>query len=186
VNRELKKYLLTALVVVSGVLKLSAQEPLYIVNGEPREEIETINPELIEQIEQLPADEQTIARFGPKAGNGVVLVTLKFDRAPRFLHPEGLTLAEYVRLKVQWQENDPTARIVIRYRITREGQLEVDKVLEATDKRLLRRVSKALADSPRWEPARKAGEAVATDGHVLRLTLPEGREMPPERYIIIR
>ena len=172
--------------VVSGVLRLSAQEPLYIVNGERRAEINSINPELIEQIEQLPADEQTIARFGPEAGNGVVLVTLKYDRAPRFLHPEGWSLSEYVTRAVRWQESDPTARIVVRYRITEEGVLEVDKVLEATDKRLLRRVNKALADSPRWEPARKAGQTVTTDGHVLRLTLPEGREMPPERYIILR
>lgn len=167
-------------------LPLAAQEPLYIVNGERRTEIESINPEHIERIEQFPADEETIARFGPEAGNGAVVVTLKFDRAPRFTHPEGLSFAEYVIGAVGWQENDPTARIAIRYHISKEGELLTDKVLEATDKRLLRRVSRALEECPLWQPAQKEGEAVKSAGYVLRLTLPAGREMPPERYIIIR
>lgn len=172
--------------VVISVLKLSAQEPLYLVNGERREEIETIDPEHIERIEQFPADEQTIARFGPEAGNGAVVVTLKFDRAPRFNHPEGWSFAEYITREVDWQENDLTARIAIRYHISEEGILEVDKILEATEKRLLRRIEKALEECPRWEPAQKEDRPVKSAGYVLRLTLPEGRELPPERYIILR
>ncbi len=183
---ELKRLLLSTLLAVAAVLKLSAQEPLYIVNGEIREGIEKIDPELIEKIEQLPADEETIARFGPKAGNGVVIVTLVYDQAARFEHPEGLTFTQYITRTVGWKENDPTARIAIRYNIAADGSLEVEKVLEATDKRLLRRVEKALAASPSWIPAQKAGSAVASKGYILRLTLPEGRELPPERYIILR
>ncbi len=172
--------------LVGLVLPALAQEPLYIVNGEVREEIESINPELIERIESFPADEETIARFGPEAGNGVVLVTLKYDRPARFQHPEGLSLAQFVSREVAWKENDPTARIVVRYAIEADGTLRIEKVLQATDKRLQRRVERALADSPRWQPAQKLGEAVASSGYVLQLTLPEGREMPRERYIIIR
>lgn len=174
------------LLFVLGALKVSAQEPLYIVNGEVRADIEDINPELIERIEPLPADEESIARFGPQAGNGVVLVTLKYDQPARFDHPEGWSLGEYVTHSVGWKENDPTARVVVRYAITEKGVLEVEKILEATDKRLLRRVERALAEAPRWQPAQKQGSPVASRGYILQLTLPEGREMPPERYIIIR
>lgn len=178
--------LLMGLLLCCAAPAARAQEPLYIVNGEVRDQIATIDPEQIEQIEQLPANEESIARFGPEAGNGVVVVTLKFDRAPRFQHPEGWSLAEYVTQAVEWVESDPTARIAIRYRILADGGLEVDKILEATDKRLLRRVLRALEQAPRWEPAQRQGRAVQSEGHLLRLTLPEGRELPPERYIVIR
>ena len=40
--------------------------PLYIVNGKVVEQIRTIPPEEIEHVEMLPADEQTIARYGER------------------------------------------------------------------------------------------------------------------------
>ena len=43
---------------------------------------------------------------------------------------------------------------------------------------------KAMEEAPRWQPALKDGEGVATD-HVLRITLPEGRTLPREREIAI-
>ena len=57
--------------------------------------------------------------------------------------------------RVKWADDEPLARIIIRYRITPQGNVEVDQVLESTDNRLKRRVLKALAESPRWLPARK-------------------------------
>lgn len=58
------------------------------------------------------------------------------------------------------------------------------EVLEASDKRLLRRVQKAMAEAPKWIPAMREGKGVETD-HVLRLTLPLGRKMPAEPVILI-
>ena len=53
---------------------LAAQKPLYIVNGTPCDEIVGIETDDIERIEELPADEESIARYGDKATNGVIPV----------------------------------------------------------------------------------------------------------------
>ena len=72
----------------------------------------------------------------------------------------------------------------LQYLVEADGSVTVRDVLEATDKRLCRRVLKAMEEAPRWQPALKDGEGVATD-HVLRITLPEGRTLPREREIAI-
>ena len=132
----------------------AAQEPLYIVNGEVRSEVRSIPPADIEHIEVFPAEEATIARFGPEAGNGAIVLTLRYDRPARFLGPDSLSAA-------------------------------ISEELEATDKRLLRRVRKAFETAPAWAPATKEGAPVRSEG-VLRLQLPAGRPMPRERYVVIR
>ncbi len=179
--------IILSLLILIGSFTARGQEPLYWVNGErcSAEEFHRIDPELIEEIETLPADEESIALYGPEAGNGVIRVTLKNDTPARFLHPEYEEFAAYVTARAAWRDHDPTARVSIRFTISEEGIVTNPEVLEATDKRLLRRVVKALEESPRWEPARKMGEAVSST-RLLNLTLPEGREMPLERYIIIR
>mgnify|MGYP001517605240 CR=1 FL=1 len=50
-------------------------QPLYIVNGKETSEIRSIPPEDIENVEMLPADEETIARYGQRAAHGVMLTT---------------------------------------------------------------------------------------------------------------
>lgn len=163
----------------------AAQEPLYIVNGEVRSEVRSIPPADIEHIEVFPAEEATIARFGPEAGNGAIVLTLRYDRPAHFLGPDSLSFAEYVAREVGWKENDPTARVVVRYSVDEQGAAAISEELEATDKRLLRRVRKAFETAPAWAPATKEGAPVRSEG-VLRLQLPAGRPMPRERYVVIR
>lgn len=162
----------------------AAQQPLYIVNGVERASVSDIPPEVIEQMEELPADEFTIARYGERAANGVVLLTLKYDEPARFT-ADTTSLTDYLAQRVVWPADEPAARVVLRYRIRTDGSLVIDRILEATDRRFLRRVEKALAGSPRWEPARKAGEAVESEG-ILRLQLPEGKRMPRNVELVIR
>ena len=70
--------ILFLLVAAAVALPLSAQErrPVYIVNGERYEgdAFREIPPAEIERMEQLPADEQTIERYGSVASNGVCLL----------------------------------------------------------------------------------------------------------------
>ena len=47
-------------------------QPLYSVNGKETSEIRSIPPEDIENVEMLPADEETIARYGQPRGNILV------------------------------------------------------------------------------------------------------------------
>lgn len=156
-----------------------AQHPLYIVNGVPTEEVAQIPPEDIESFETLPADEETIAQYGERASHGVVLVTLRYDEPARFEAPEaeGQTFGEYIARRVKWGSDEPAARVIVRYTVTPEGRAVVNAELEATDKRLRRRVLKAVEEAPAWRPAMKNGRPVASEG-VLRIQLPEGKPMP--------
>lgn len=180
---------------VSLLLLLSApsraqntQAPLYIVNGEPmsEEQVKDIDPSDIVSNTLLPADEHTIAEYGEAANNGVVVIVLRYDTPPRFeVGGEQPGYSRYVGRMVKWDaESDPVARVIIAFRVEADGSVTVRDVLEATDKRLCRRVLKAMEEAPRWQPALKEGKGVATD-HVLRITLPEGRTLPREREIAI-
>ena len=151
---------------------LAAQKPLYIVNGTPRDEIASIPPDEIESLEALPADEETIARYGDKAANGVLIITLRYDTPARF--EADTSFSRYIASRVKWADDEPLARIIIRYRITPQGNVEVDQVLESTDSRLKRRVLKALAESPRGLPARKNGVPITSTG-ILNIQLPKNQ-----------
>ena len=83
-------------------------QPLYIVNGKETSEIRSIPPEDIENVEMLPADEETIARYGQRAAHGVMLITLRIR--PRCRSREACNKAE----KKQKAQNP--ARGVHRYR----------------------------------------------------------------------
>lgn len=179
-KRPLLKILLLVLALFSS-LSLWAQRPLYVVNGEPREEIHSIPPEIIERIESLPADEESIARYGEAASHGVILVTLTYDCPASFSEGD---FEEWIAARVDWDEEEPVARVVVRYEITAEGRALWGEVLEATDNRLLRRVRKAFEESPAWQPATKMGEPVGST-KLLNLTLPEGRKIAPERYVVL-
>lgn len=171
----------TAAAVVLAV-SAAAQTPLYIVNGVETDDIRHIPSSDIESVEELPADEQSVARYGVKANNGVCIVTLRYDAEARF--NGGESFSDYVASHVVWGENEETARVVVRYEVDESGRVEVLEILESTDSRLRRRVLKAVAAAPAWEPASKDGRAVASQ-HILRVQLPAGREMPRERVVIM-
>lgn len=168
---------------LAAALPAAAQQPLYIVNGEVRSEIASIPPEEIEKIDNLPADEETIALYGEAATHGVVLITLRYDTPAKF--SGGDSFSDYIASQVRWDDDEPAARVVLRYTVTPEGRTVVGQELEATDKRLKRRVLKAIEEAPDWQPATKRGEAVASQG-VLQVQLPVGKRMPRPFQLVIR
>ena len=163
----MKRYILLLSALFAATLSAVAQRPLYIVNG-----VETDD---IENIESLPADEETIARYGEKAANGVILISLRYDKPAIF--EAGTTFDEYIAGQVKWDDDEPAARIILRYTVTPEGKAVLAQELESTDNRLKRRVLKALSEAPHWHPAQKNGVAVASEG-VLHIQLPKGKRMP--------
>lgn len=158
-------------------------QPLYIVNGKETSEIRSIPPEDIENVEMLPADEETIARYGQRAAHGVMLITLRYDQPAAF--PADSTFGHYIARQVRWDASEPAARVVLRYKITPEGDTVVHQELESTDNRLKRRVLKAVAGAPRWQPALKNGRPIETEG-VLSIQLPEGKRIPRPVELVIR
>ena len=127
----------------------------------------------------LPADEQTIARYGTEASNGVILITLRYDTPARFPEADG-SFNDYISEQTDWDDSLPAARVVLRYKITTDGRTVPTDELEATDRRLRRRVIDAVEKAPRWQPAMRDGKPVESEG-VLRVQLPEGkkRSAPP-------
>ena len=185
-------FALSALVPVSAVAQkmeeVERRMPLYIVNGKrvTQSEAQDISPRDIISEKMLPADEQTIAKYGAEASNGVVVITLRYDTPARFeIDGQEQRYSAYVAQQVKWGEFDPVARVIVAFKVGADGSVSLREVLESSDKRLQRRVEKVLASSPRWIPAKREGKGVDTD-HVLRITLPEGRELPPEPVILIR
>ena len=115
----MKRYFLFISALLAATLPVAAQQPLYIVNGVETEQIASIPPDDIENVEMLPADEETIARYGDKAANGVMLVTLRYDQSAVFTADS--TFSGYIARQVKWGDDEPAARIVLRYTVTPEG-----------------------------------------------------------------
>lgn len=193
----IKIFLRYAFLLFAGLLLLSTSDataqsrkrlPLYIVNGErmSEEQVKGIHPKDIEDNHLLPADEQTIERYGHEAANGVVVITLRYDTPARFeIDGQTTNYSNYIADRVKWDDTDPVARIIISFKVKADGSVSDNDVLEATDKRLLRRIEKAMAEAPRWKPALKDGKGVETT-HLLKVTLPKGCTMPRERVVRIQ
>jgi hypothetical protein len=159
------------------------QTPLYIVNGVEMESVRHIPEENIEHIDHLAANEESVAKYGERANNGVIIVTLRYDKEAKFMGEK--SLADYVSKRVKWPENYGVARFVARYTIASDGSFVLGSILESSDNQFRKRVLKALQDMPRWQPATKQGKAVESE-YVLAVQLPKGKAMPKEPYIVIR
>ncbi len=178
------RYLISSAAAIAAMNAAAAQSPLYVVGGETMSSIDHIPQSNIESIETLPADEETIALYGQQASGGVIVVTLRYDTAARF-EAEGVTsLADYVTAHVEWDDRMPAAKVSLRYTVGIDGGIVVGEILQSTDKRLLRRIMRALETAPEWQPATRDGSPVESE-HLLNITLPKGRRLAPERGIIL-
>ena len=160
-----------------------AQKPLYIVNGVEMESVKHIPEKNIEHIDHLPANEESVAKYGERANNGVIIVTLRYDKEAKFTGRK--SLVDYVGERVKWPENYGVARFVARYTIEADGSFRLGTILQSTDHQFRKRVLKVLQSLPKWEPATKQGKAVESE-YVLAVQLPKGKSLPREPYIIIR
>ena len=160
-----------------------AQKPLYIVNGVEMESVKHIPEKNIEHIDHLPANEESVAKYGERANNGVIIVTLRYDKEAKFTG--GKSLVDYVGERVKWPENYGVARFVARYTIEADGSFRLGTILQSTDHQFRKRVLKVLQSLPKLEPATKQGKAVESE-YVLAVQLPKGKDMPKEPYIVIR
>ena len=159
-------------------------KPLYVVNGTVVESIEHIPHENIERIDNLPANEETIAEWGIEASEGVILVTLRYDTEARFSHLDFTNFTDYLASTVSWDETMPAERVSLRIKVDSKGNVHIIKVLESTSRQFQKRVERAIASSPQWRAATKNGSSVEST-HLVNLTLPEGKTIPVEPGIIL-
>jgi hypothetical protein len=164
---------------------LWAQQPLYVVNGRVVESLEGIPQSDIESIETLPADEDTIAEWGLAASEGVIVVRLIYD-TPATFSAEGVNnFTAYLAKQIKWKESMPAERASLRLRITEEGTATIDEVLDSTSRQFLNRVTRAIASTPRWQPAMRDGKAIESL-QLVNIQLPIGKELPRDPYVVIR
>ncbi len=177
------KWLLLILCSLIAVDRSMAMgEPLFIVNGNEMsgEEFSQLPPNIIKSINTVDG-EVAFERYGLKGSEGVVEVALHYD-TPAVFAPNK-TFKEYLIENIKWLDDDPTARVVIKYRLKADCTTELIEVMESTDPRLKKRVLKAFNAAPRWEsPTMNMGKAVDISGAV-KIQLPQGREIPGEYYI---
>ena len=159
------------------------QNPLYIVNGVEMESVRHIPEENIEHIDHLAANEESVAKYGERANNGVIIVTLRYDKEAKFGGRKSFT--DYIGERIKWPENYGVARFVARYTIEADGSFRLGTILQSTDHQFRKRVLKVLQSLPKWEPATKQGKAVESE-YILSVQLPKGKSLPREPYIIIR
>lgn len=178
------KHCILVIVALLAVFCASAREPLYVVNGEVVASIEGIPHEDIETIDVLPANEDTIAEWGLEASEGVILVRLRYDTPARFLAEGRNNFTDYLATKVKWSASMPAERVSLRIRVATDGRATVSEVLQSTSRQFLKRVAKAIANAPRWSPATRDGNAVESIA-LVNLQLPQGKELPVERAVII-
>jgi hypothetical protein len=109
-----KRILLVFAAVIAFCATASAQ--LYIVNGEEysAEQMRRIDPERVEHSEQVAVNDSIMARYGERAADGVIVVTLKHDTEPQF-SVDSLSFREWVEREVAWGDDEPAARVVYRY-----------------------------------------------------------------------
>lgn len=187
----MKRLIISAFILLYlsiGQLMAQSRTPVYIVNGErmTEQQVKEIDPSDIVDNQLVSIDESIIEKYGHDASNGVVLITLRYDTPARFVvDGEEVSYSDYIAERVKWSEMDGVARVIISFTVGEDGSIIETDVLEASDKRLLRRVQSAMEEAPRWTPALKDDKGITTD-HLLRITLPKGRKMPREQVIRIR
>ena len=90
----------------------------------------------------------------------MILITLRYDTPARFPEADG-SFNDYISKQTDWDDSLPAARVVLRYKITTDGRTVPTDELEATDRRLRRRVIDAVEKAPRWQPAMRDGRGSA-------------------------
>ena len=157
---------------------------MYVVNGSVVPDIDHIAHEDIESIDHLPADDETIAKWGLGASEGVIIVTLRYDTPALFNAGEFDNFTSYLAKSVRWSENMEPERVSLRIVVDQSGRASISQVLQATSRQFLKRVEQAIEESPLWSPAMRNGQAVEST-HLINLLLPEGESLPVERGVII-
>ena len=111
-----------------------AYKPLYVVNGAVMDSIEHIPHENIERIDNLPADEDTIAKWGLGASEGVILVTLRYDTEAQFSYDAFNNFTDYLASAVHWDDTMPAERVSLRIVVDRTGKATINEVIASSSK----------------------------------------------------
>ena len=155
-----KQLILLFTLIFTGIFSAAAQDPIYVVNGQVVSDIRNIPPGDIESTEMLPADEQTIARYGTEASNGVILITLRYDTPARFPEADG-SFNDYISKQTDWDDSLPAARVVLN-RPDRRARSDRPKAAAPCDRRRRKSTPLAARHARRKAGRKRRGSARTT------------------------
>ena len=109
----MKRFLLPLLLVWTLIAR--AQEPLCIVNGTRCADISSIPPERIERVEQLRPTRRPSPATARRLRTACCSSRCTTTATPYFRRARSAT---HVAARTEWNDRQPAARVVVRYRIT--------------------------------------------------------------------
>jgi len=165
---------------VIKIKKGNGCEPLYVVDGEIRKNIESIQPDSIESISVLK-DESATVLYGEKGKNGVILINTKngiknskqepgkvysiVDEMPEF--PGGETsLRKYIDNSIRYpeiaRENGIEGKVYVTFVVGRDGYVKDAKIQRGVDPSLDKEALRVISSLPIWKPGKFDGKPVNT------------------------
>ena len=176
-------------------LKFGKDKPIYVLDGERVEDIESIDPKNIESISVLK-NESSIAKYGEEGKNGVIEITSKsaiaksaaidyakeklakspddvfvvVEEQPQF--PGGTQammkfLGENIIYPEEAHKNGIQGRVIVNFVVNKDGSLSDTKIVRGQDPLLDAEAIRVISAMPNWKPGMQKGEPVN-----VRFTLP--------------
>lgn len=158
----------------SNLIQLTGNQenPLIVIDGVIAENknINQINPETIQSVNVIKGD-AAISKYGEKAKDGVVEITLKQDKPVFFIveempeFPGGQEalrqfIANEVRYPIEAQEKAIQGKVFINFVVSENGTIKDAKVARGVDPLLDNEALRVVNNLPVWKPGKQKGQNV--------------------------
>ena len=170
-------------IVADGETK-AVPDPLILVDGKEvtKAEMDRLLPDSIASISVLK-DSVSVAQFGDKGKNGVIVIKTKnrfapdeevFDvveQMPDYPNGGMKGLMEYLHKQIKYPkeavDKKVEGRVLVQFIVSKEGDIVEPKILRSVDAPLDAEALRVINNLPKWKPGMQKGKPVA-----VRFTVP--------------
>ncbi|HUM89658.1 MAG TPA: TonB family protein, partial [Prolixibacteraceae bacterium] len=151
-------------------LNTNGKKPMIVLDGKPfTGEINSIDPTTIDRVEVLK-DEASIAAYGDKAKDGVIVITSKKKGAPEedalFVIVEEMPQYNGGNAALNKYLSKATAgtkvkgSVLVQFTVKKTGAIESAKVISSSNSELDKKALEIINAMPKWIPGKQRGKAV--------------------------
>ena len=151
-------------------LNNNGKKPMIVLDGKPfTGEINSIDPTTIDRVEVLK-DEASIAAYGDKAKDGVIVITSKKKGAPEedalFVIVEEMPQYNGGNAALNKYLSKATAgtkvkgSVLVQFTVKKTGAIESAKVISSSNSELDKKALEIINAMPKWIPGKQRGKAV--------------------------
>jgi len=151
-------------------LNTNGKKPMIVLDGKPfTGEINSIDPTTIDRVEVLK-DEASIAGYGDKAKDGVIVITTKKKGAPEedalFVIVEEMPQYNGGNAALNKYLSKATAgtkvkgSVLVQFTVKKTGAIESAKVISSSNSELDKKALEIINAMPKWIPGKQRGKAV--------------------------